>query len=130
MNPGNSTAIVSQTAPTNPDAAYLEYLRASADVEIVAEPEDTPIDECCGHAECTKSNPESCANWIRSELSMGNPWAWCCVIVTVTALGITESTVLGCCSYVNRREFLGSDYHDDLVTECLERIADARREAA
>ena len=52
-----------------------------------------------------------------------NPWAWCCVEVSVTYKGILKShTYLGGCSYTDEDEFRRDSGYYELVGECLDDI--------
>jgi len=67
--------------------------------------------------------------WIESELSMGNMWAWCRVTIIVAFQTFEERDHIGSCSYQNEQEFKApGGYYDDMVDECIDKIADAFEE--
>jgi hypothetical protein len=52
-----------------------------------------------------------------------NEWAWCCVKVSATYKGITESEYLGACSYKDEADFRACDYFKDMARCCIECLA-------
>ena len=58
-----------------------------------------------------------------------NPWAWCVVKVTATAEdlpGFEGCDYLGGCSYSSEAEFRAGGYFDDMKTEAIAELKEAR----
>lgn len=53
-----------------------------------------------------------------------NSWAWCCVCVTVTFHGITESDYMGTCSYKDQKEFEDDGDYAEMVDSCVTRLTE------
>lgn len=97
-----------------------EWLKKTSTITLKHEPE-TDVD----WRKEMEGSPES-LRWIESELSMGNTWAWCSVTVIVAFQTFEEREYIGGCSYQNEQEFKApGGYYDDLVEECIDKIADA-----
>lgn len=61
--------------------------------------------------------------WIRDQLNLGNPWAWCTILVTARFRGFQGTDCLGCCSYRSEAEFrLPSGYFGDMVGNAVEEL--------
>lgn len=53
-----------------------------------------------------------------------NVWAWCVVEVKVTFKGLTQSDYMASCWHGGEAEFLESDTYQDMLNECVSRLAD------
>ena len=88
------------------------------DIDIA--PEDVPPE---GNASAIDAETDKkVLEWINTELSAGNLWAWCQVTVSTAHYGITYREYLGGCSYENREGFETGGYFEDMQSEILDRI--------
>jgi len=92
------------------DVPRLMALRALADVEVTAEPEEVTPDG--------QFSDERDVQWARDQVAAGNEWGWCCAKATATYGGFTGVAYLGGCSYRSRADFLRTS-GDDLIGEAL-----------
>ena len=91
-------------------------LKKLASISLVWEDEDTNFEK--------ELDDERSKQWIREQLSMGNPWAWCCAHVTVSYMGESGDAYLGQCSYVSRENFIAvDDYYTSMIDEALDELA-------
>lgn len=90
-------------------------------ITIEAENEHTPIE---GNAFFSDNVEEvkQIENEIREKLEY-NIWAWCCVKVTVTFMGMEGTDYLGACSYDSEEDFIkNSGYYDQMIDTCIKEI--------
>lgn len=102
----------------------VDYITESSEtyVELSCEPEDSRIEGNCSAID--PDTDKATADWIRSELESGNPWAWCCTKVTLRFGDYTATEYLGACSYKSEADFRADPYYADMVRECAGSIAD------
>ena len=91
------------------------------DVTVTLEclPEDVPVRGnamASGDPDVNRETEE----WIFSELSAGNDWAWACAKVTVRWGEFTGDDYLGACSYRNEADFVADGYYSDMVASALD----------
>lgn len=97
-----------------------ERIREGAEVFITCLPEDIPIK---GNASAVdKITDKQTEDYITGQLESGNKWAWCHIQVTLVWHGIEASDDLGCCSYQDEEDFKKSDYFEDMIYICINRI--------
>ena len=100
------------------------------DVEIVliCEPCQESIEGNCSAVNDVQDRKT--ARWIRRELSRGNDWAWCAVLVKAVWEGFEGTASVGCCSYRSAESFK-ADYYSEMVDEAMAdlnaQVADARK---
>ena len=97
-------------------------------VEIIQHAEDVSPECMFGHPDKIKDPIEreyarQDIDWIYTQLERyGNWWAWCVVEVRVTWCGLSESAILGACSFKNEQAFIDDGYYDDMCDEALDRL--------
>lgn len=98
-------------------------------VELIREDED--------HGYIDDFDDEQSREWIRDQVSRGNEWAWCMahvrVTYTVERKGSVPATLhgdayLGACSYESEKDFREGGYYDDMVSEALDDLNQARED--
>lgn len=52
--------------------------------------------------------------YIREQIEIGNPWAWCYVKVTASYEGFTGYDTLGGCSYKDEEDFKQGGYYENM----------------
>lgn len=67
---------------------------------------------------------KECEDAIIARLEAGDLWAWCCVEVRATYKGHEASDTLGCCSYIDEKDFRSDAYFKDMCNTALERLND------
>lgn len=85
---------------------------------IECEWEDAPVRG--GFASGDDVADKALEDQITARLYAGDIWAWCCVVVTARWRGFSGTASLGCCSYVDEKDFKNSDYFNDMRAEALE----------
>lgn len=100
----------------------IDKLRKHASVTFEAKPEHIPVE---GNA--SGIDPETDAaieRNIEERLRAGSEWAWCMVACRAQYAGREGTDYLGCCSYMNKKDFLdNSGYADDMREAALEELA-------
>jgi hypothetical protein len=66
---------------------------------------------------------------VRVELEAGNPWAWCCVRVSVGWGELVGDDYLGGCSYASEEDFRVGGYYADMCAEARRQLLEQLRDA-
>ena len=84
---------------------------------LECEPEWASIEGNCSAID--DETDKEVEDWIRDQLSRGNEWAWCSVVVRARWNGFEGSDCLGRCSYVCEADFRAGGYFDDMKAAAL-----------
>lgn len=91
-------------------------LRKLAEISLVWEVEDVSFEK--------ELDDEESKKWIREQLAAGNLWAWCTAHVTVSYMGESGDSYLGCCSYESKESFKAdSGYYPGMIDDALDELA-------
>jgi hypothetical protein len=99
----------------------MKQLEDVAEIEIVLHIEDMDPSDSFDDADTIQHIYE------KARFSM---WAWCCVEVKASYLGVSESEYLGACSYDGEADFKASGYYDDMRLEALHRLGESLKTIA
>ncbi len=103
-------------------AINLDKLKSLATIELRIHEEDDNVRGnaiASGDPDLDKSVEDEILARLEYDL-----WAWCCVEVRATYLGVTGSAWLGGCSYKDEKEFKSEGgYYDSMVADALDDLA-------
>lgn len=67
--------------------------------------------------------------WVADQLSRGNQWAWCDIVVTAEWRGVKGKAYLGACSYESKEQFIESDdYYSGMKEDAAADLLDSIRQ--
>lgn len=101
-------------------------MKFEPEIEIICHEEECPVR---GNAQASGEDDldREMEDQIIARLESGDIWAWCCVEVKASFMGLSESEYLGCCSYDNEADFCSDGYYSDMKQEAVDRLRDRIR---